>query len=248
MPLNDPCDEGIRLAQEAATRHLPVKLLGGVAVFVRCPSAKLPALSRTYGDVDVISLSSERRKITGFLEEMGYQPDKLFNALHGATRLNFMDVDRERPLDVLLDRFVMCHTIDFRHRLELEPLTIPLVDLLLTKLQVVRINSKDHKDLIALLADHPLGGTAGDSIDVGRMTSLLGTDWGFEHTVRQNLVGVRSSLRDLELPPGMADAVSERIASILSALDTGRKSLRWKSRAIVGERVRWYELPEDVRH
>jgi hypothetical protein len=238
----------MRIAQAAETQHLPIRLLGGVAVFVRCPSAKLPALSRTYGDVDVITLSSDRRKVTAFFEQMGYEPDKLFNALHGATRLNFMDPGRERPLDVLLDRFRMCHTIDFRRRLELESLTTPVTDLLLTKLQVVELNSKDNKDIIALLADHPLGGASGESLDVNRLTSLLGNDWGFEHTVRLNLERVRSSLAAVELPRGMADQVSESIDDILSALNSGKKSLGWKSRAIVGERVRWYELPEDVRH
>jgi len=31
------------------------------------------------------------------------------------------------------------------------------------------------------------------------------------------------------------------------ALDEAPKSLRWKLRARVGERVLWYELPEEVR-
>jgi hypothetical protein len=248
LPLDDPCEEGMRIAQAAATQNLPIRLIGGVAVFVRCPSAKLPGLCRTYGDVDVMTLSSGRKKITAFFEEMGYVPDKMFNAIHGATRLNFMDPARDRPLDVLLDRLEMCHTIDFRHRLDVEPLTVPLADLLLSKLQVVQMNLKDIKDVVALLADHPLSGVQGEYIDTARLVSVLGSDWGFEHTTRRNLEVVRNSLAEMDLPPGMADQVSERITGIVSALGAGKKSITWKSRALVGERVRWYELPEEVRH
>jgi hypothetical protein len=247
-PLDDPCDEGLRIAQAAASQNLPIRLIGGVAVFLRSPSAKLPGLRRTYSDVDVMTLSSGRKKTVAFFEEMGYVPDKMFNAIHGATRLNFMDPTRNRPLDVLLDRFQMCHNIDFRQRLNVDPLTVPLADLLLSKLQVVQLNLKDNQDIVALLADHALGDGKNDTIETGRLVSLLGADWGFEHTVRLNLEVVRNSLATFDLPSGVADLISERIGQIVTALDRGKKTIGWKSRAVVGERVRWYELPEDVRH
>jgi hypothetical protein len=142
----------------------------------------------------------------------------------------------------------MCHNIDFRQRLDIDPLTVPLADLLLTKLQVVQLNLKDNQDLVTLLADHPLGDGNNETIETARLVSLLGADWGFEHTVRLNLVVVRDSLATFDLPSGMADQVSERICEIVTALDRGKKSIGWKSRSVVGERVRWYELPEDVRH
>jgi hypothetical protein len=247
-PLSDVRQEGLRLVHAAAERGLPVRLIGGVAVWARCPSAKLPQLQRDYGDVDIISLRKVSRDVIRFAESMGYQPDKLFNALHGAQRLNFTDTATGRPLDVLLDRFAMCHTIDLRDRLGIDPVTIPLADLLLTKLQVVRINQKDLLDLTALLADHPLGGREAGSIDLGRLTSLLGKDWGFEHTARLNLAKLRESAAGLGLPAAVSRTVEDRIAGVLTALDKGSKSLGWQMRARVGERVQWYELPEDVRH
>ena len=246
-PLSDVRQEGLRLVHAAAERGLPVRLIGGVAIWARCPSAKLPQLERDYGDVDIISLRKVSRDVIRFAESMGYQPDKLFNALHGAQRLNFTDVATGRPLDVLLDRFAMCHTIDLRDRLGIDPVTIPLADLLLTKLQVVHINQKDLLDLTALLADHPLGGREAGSIDLGRLTSLLGKDWGFEHTARLNLAKLRESVGP-GLPAAVTRTVEDRIAGVLTALDKGSKSLGWQMRARVGERVQWYELPEDVRH
>jgi hypothetical protein len=247
VPLSDAREEGLRIVAAAAERSLPVRLLGGVAVWARCPSAADPPLLRRYGDVDIISLSKVSRDVAAFAESLGYRPDKLFNALHGKQRLNFTDPASGRPLDVLLDQFAMCHALDLRGRVTLEPATIPLADLLLTKLQVVEINDKDLIDLTALLADHPLGQEA-DAIDLGRLTSVLGKDWGFEHTVRISLAKVRASLPGRGLADPVSATVSERIAGITAALDAGRKSVAWRLRARVGERVRWYELPEDVQH
>jgi hypothetical protein len=255
-PLSDVREEGLRLVQAAATRGLAVRLIGGVAVWARCPSANVPPLRRDYGDVDVIGLRRESRELRQFLEVMGYQPDKLFNAIHGAQRLNFADAVSGRPLDVLLDKFAMCHSLDLRDRLAVDPVTIELADLLLTKLQIVRINDKDLLDLTALLADHRLAGRSDgrprgddhDAIDLGRFTSVLGKDWGFEHTARINLGKLRASVAGRRLPANRAATVGERIAGLLSGLDKGRKTIAWQVRAQVGERVRWYEEPEEARH
>ena len=36
--------------------------------------------------------------------------------------------------------------------------------------------------------------------------------------------------------------------TVVTASHTARKTRRWRMRALLGERVRWYELPEEVRH
>ena len=248
VPLSDAREEGRRLVEAAAEHGIPARLIGGVAIWVRCPSAAAPPLQREYGDIDIVSLSKRSRDLSRFLETMGYQPDKMFNALHGKQRLNFTDPVSGRPLDVLLDQFAMCHALDLRDRIGVDVATIPLADLLLTKLQVVQLNHKDVLDITALLADHPLGSADHDHIDVGRLAAVLGKDWGFEHTVRINLDRVLASLTERGLTDSVTATISERIAGLMRALDQGGKSLAWQVRAKVGERVRWYELPEDVRH
>lgn len=245
-PMDDVREEGLRIARAAQRQNLPVRLLGGVAFWVRCPSARLPELARDYGDVDVIIPGKTARAIAGFLESLGYEPDKMFNALHGAQRMNFMDRDHDRPLDVLVDRFAMCHTLELRQRIALDDLTIPLADLLLTKLQVVQLNNKDLLDLSALLADHPLGEDR-DSIDVQRLTEVLSADWGFEHTARTNLEHVSRFATD-GTQGRLTESIQAAVQQIQEALDQSSKTLTWKIRARIGERVRWYELPEDVRH
>ena len=248
-PLADVREEGLRIVQAAEERGLLVRLIGGVAVWARCPSGMLPQLRREYGDIDVVGHARQSKELTALLESMGYQPDKLFNAIHGAQRLNFEDAATGRPLDVLLDKFVMCHALNLRDRLAVDELTIPLADLLLTKLQVVQINDKDMVDLAALLADHAPGtATDHENIDLGRFTDVLDKDWGFEQTVRLNLAKVREYAAGRELPEQLAARIDDRIGALLSALDTSGKTVGWKLRGKVGERVRWYELPEEGRH
>jgi hypothetical protein len=239
--------EGLRLATTAAEQDLPLRVIGGVAFHLRCPSAHLAPLARSYGDVDFVGLSDARREITDFFEANGYVQDRMFNALHGAQRLNFTDPVRGRYVDVILDEFAMCHTIDFRERLLLEALTVPLTELLLSKLQVVELNPKDVQDLLALLLDHGIDDRPGDCIESGRLCEILGDDWGFEHTVRRNLAKVAELADDYDLEAERVERVRARIAAVIRRLDETPKSMRWRLRARLGERVRWYDLPEEGR-
>jgi len=229
------------LMEEADGAGLPLRLLGGTAVWVRCPSARRPPLARPYGDIDLASRAKARARITGFLEAHGYVPDKLFNALHGATRLIFAEEATGRPLDVILDEFTMCHTIDLRDRLELEPLTIPLVDLLLTKLQIVQLNEKDELDILAILLDH----VPSDTLDLDRLVALTGSDWGLDHTVRRTLATIRETAAGIGLSAESAATIQTHVDALLAAMDAAPKTVRWRARARVGERVRWYDLPEE---
>jgi hypothetical protein len=243
-PAEDVPDTGRRLAEEAAAAGLALRLIGGVAVWVRCPSARGAPLARPYGDVDLVGRARDRKPIAAFLEARGYEPDKLFNALHGATRLNFHDPRRDLPVDVLLDRFSMAHALDLRDRLELDAPTLPLADLLLTKLQVVSLNEKDLRDLCALLLDHELG-PAG--IDMARLLEVTRSDWGLEHTIHRTLATLVQRLGDFGLDEASARRIGERAGRIGAELDAAPKSQRWKLRARVGERARWYEEPEEAR-
>ena len=244
MTVEPITEEGERLAVAARDAGLPLVLLGGVAVWQRCPSARRAPLAREYGDADFIGHARDRKAITAFMEEQGYVPDKLFNALHGAARLNFEDPERGRPIDVLLDRFAMCHELDLEERLGGGELTLPLADLLLTKLQVVRLNEKDVLDLFALLGDHGFGT---DDIDLGRILAVTRGDWGFERTISGTLGVLRERLPESGLPADVRQRIAARADELETALTTAPKSARWRMRARLGERVRWYEEPEEAR-
>ena len=79
--------------------------------------------------------------------------------MNGGRRLVVYDMDNGRQLDVFVGEFEMCHKIPIAQRLNLDPRTVPLAELLLTKLQVVHTNHKDVLDICAILLDHEVGET-----------------------------------------------------------------------------------------
>jgi hypothetical protein len=236
VTLEHAAAEGERIARAADGT---LRLLGGVAVWVRCPSARVPPLARDYGDADFAGRARERTRITELLTGLGYEPDKMFNALHGAARLNFTDPVRGRPLDVLLDRFAMCHELDLRESRSEDGLTIDATDLLLTKLQVVDLNDKDLRDIAALLLD--------TEPDPERLAHVTHADWGLEHTIHRTLATVRERAAGLGLAPERTAEIAGATARIAAALDAAPKSAKWRMRARVGERKRWYQQPEEAR-
>jgi hypothetical protein len=242
--LEGVAEEGRRLAMAARDGDLQLRLLGGVAIWCHCPSARVPPLMRDYGDADFVGRANDRKRIVAFMEEEGYEADRMFNALHGATRLNFHDPARGRPIDVLLDRFTMAHELDLRDSASSVGLTISLADLLITKLQVVSINEKDVKDLLALLADHGFGP---DDIQLERILDVTRNDWGLEHTIHGSLSTLDEMLGQFALEPARAQRVRDRIAELTRTLDSAPKGAKWKMRARIGERVKWYEEPEEAR-
>jgi hypothetical protein len=155
-----------------------------------------------------------------------------------------------RPIDVMVDRLTMCHTLDFRASFFRLPFTIDAVDVLLSKLQIVELNEKDARDIVHLLAALPLGGDSQPSIDTDRFAKLLGADWGWWRTVTRNLEKLPGLIADRPglIPPGSTYDPAEQAARLLALAEETPKSIKWKLRANVGERVRWYELPEEVAH
>ena len=210
-------------------------------------SASLPVggeapLARTYGDIDFAARASDVPKITDLFVTAGYQADTEFNALHGRHRLFFWDPQHDREADVFLDTFTMCHALDFREHLTADQDTLPLSDLLLFKLQVMETNRKDYQDALALLSDHPLDATGLDGEAIAR---FLSNDWGWWRTATLVLQRIATYADELE---GLEQTVRihATIDGLVAAIEAAPKSRRWKLRARVGDRVRWYETPEDA--
>jgi hypothetical protein len=226
----------------ARQAQLVLRATGGVAVWLRCPSAREAPLARDFKDLDLAAPAGIARPTTALLESLGYVPDEEFNQLHGHQRLYFWDATNNRQLDIFIERMTMSHDLDLAKRIALDDDTITLADLLLTKLQVFEINEKDLKDAAALLADHSLDG---GEIEVDRVTSLLGSDWGWWRTATENLDRVAAYAASLDRFEGAA-TVTGRVEELKQRIDQAPKSMRWRARARVGERMRWYELPEEI--
>jgi hypothetical protein len=243
--------EAEALGAAAFAAELPLRLMGGLAVWVSSPSIRQGRVARPYADIDVIGESRANAAIKEFLAARGYVPERMFNALHGAQRLNFAHPSGRWTIDVLLDELRMSHTIDLRGRLRTPGPTIDLADLLLTKLQIWEINRKDLADAAAVLADHPLERRARvpstDAVDLDRIASLASSDWGLCHTLERNLGRVATLGEEALFAAAPLDVVSQ-VRDLSAAIGTSPKSFGWRARARVGERKRWYETPEEVRH
>ena len=242
--LEDPIQEASRILDFADDRGVALRLLGGVAINLRCPSARQFPLKRSYADLDFVAHQKQTKEMKALFPLLGYSPREMFNALQGHSRLIFNDLARGRRIDVFLDLFEMCHKLDFTNRLELEELTLPLADLLATKLQVVETNEKDMKDILGIFLDFEvLASGSAASIDAGYLAGLCGNDWGLCKTFMMNLDRTKEKLGSFGLTGDQRELIQRRINQLMAAIDNQPKSLRWKLRARVGEVVRWYELP-----
>jgi len=220
-----------------------MRLLGGLGVYAVAPSARRPPLARPYRDIDLAVPAKRGPAASRVLEAAGVVPERHFNALHGARRMIFSSPDGY-DVDVLIGRFEMAHGLDLETGFTANETTIAPADLLLTKLQIVEIEPKDLADAVALVLDVPPGSGRG-SIDPDRFVAPLADGWGFFHTVERNLPKVRAFASE-RLEPDAAAVVGERVDTLAGAMDSSPKSLRWRMRARVGERVVWYETPEEV--
>jgi hypothetical protein len=259
--LEDPLAESLRIVGLANDRGIHARLVGGMAVRAHAPDWEART-RRVEVDLDFVTRSKDRAAFFALLESEGYTPDRQHNALFGQKQGYFIDVPRKRPVDVVVDRLEMCHRIEFADRLATSRPTLPVADLLLSKLQVVKINRKDVLDALILLADHPLGQDDGapdtqsgqGAISVPRILEHTSSDWGWWRTVTGNLDKLLQFV-DTELKPADLDCgrplsyePRPQIEALRKAIDDAPKGTKWKLRARVGERVAWYAEPEEVGH
>ena len=233
--------EAVALVAEAAAHGQVLRLVGSTGIRLHCQpaAAALDRLGRPAKDIDLVCRHEDRKGLRRLLEDRGWQVDRdLLVAMEGR-RYAFHHPSSGLELDVFVDRMEFCHTIELRDRLAARELTLPVEDLLLQKLQIVRQTVTDRMDAAALLATHPVGeaDAPGEAIDPAYVAGLLARDWGFHHTATANL----AALRDDPAGNGSTGTVRGRVDALLGAIDAAPKSVRWRARARVGERLQWWQ-------
>ena len=244
-PLTDIVAEAERVLDAAEAQGVVLRLIGGLAVHAHAHPMH-PALARSYGDIDTATVKGQNRPVTDLLTGLGYEPAQQFNALHGATRMLFHDRPNDRKFDVFVNGFELNHSIPITARIDVEQRTIPLAELLLTKLQVVELTDKDMRDAVALLVGHTVGESDGETINGGVIAALTADDWGLWRTTQLNLERLRDGAGTLGLEEADRQLVLQRIDSLWERIEQEPKSRRWRLRARVGDRKRWYQLPDEV--
>ena len=117
-------------------------------------------------------------------------------------------------------------------------------DLLLSKLQIYEVNRKDLVDTIALFLDHRVSSGDDDAIDAAYIAHLAADDWGLYRTLQLNIKKLLATLDEIEVD---RDLVRSRVEELWAVVEARAKPLKWRLRAQVGDRLQWYELPEEVR-
>ena len=109
----------------------------------------------------------------------------------------------------------------------LYPLTLPLADLLLIKLQRKNFIEKDIKDSIALLLDHRVAREeAEEQISHAYIAQRTRGNWGRFHTVYDNTITLEKILPKY-IEPEEAQLVWRRIELIQGEMDRVHKSVGW---------------------
>jgi hypothetical protein len=230
IPQSDIVEEARRLLGAADQQRLTLRLLGGLAVALHSGPRRHPAFAREFKDIDFVARLKQAREIEAFFVGMGYESDATFNALNAGRRGMYHDDVNQRHIDVFIDRFEMCHTIPIAERLDVDEATIPLAELLLTKLQIVEVNEKDQRDICALIYEHDVA------------------DWGLWRTCRLNVEKLRDAIDRFDLSPQDRDVINGRLDELWERIEQEPKSRKWRLRDRVGDRRQWYLQPEEVDH
>lgn len=235
----------------AKQKRIELRLMGATAIYYRCPKSRdmTIAMERLLTDLDFMTLSKYVRHVPDFFASLGFEGNERVNALYGLRRQIYTDRKTGRHVDVFVDKLTFCHEVDLTSRLGIDPITLTLADLLLEKMQIVKIGEKDVKDIIILLREHELADHDDEKINVGYIAKILGGDWGFYYTVTTNLkkaIDYATTLPTLTTED--RKLVETRIEAILNRIEREPKSVKWKMRARAGTKVKWYNDAEDVEN
>ncbi len=242
----DMAGQARELHRTLSEHGVTAKLIGGLAIALRCPGMNGHGLAREYHDIDVCARARDAKRMDAAMAASGLEPHKHFNAMNYGRQMMYSDPVTGLHVDVFLDVLRMCQELSLSGRLTVDDHpSLPNADLALSKLQIVELTEKDKTDLLALLLEHDL--TPDDAgLNVTRVTELCRANWGWWQSSRVTLEACRGQAAGC-LAAGARDIVSGRIDALLAAIDAAPKSVKWKARARIGTRAKWYELPEETQ-
>ena len=222
MTTNELVQLGTELVNEADARGIILRMIGGVAIYARCPSIETNArLQRTHADLDFMADASAWTRVGEILTARGFTKKE-----ESSNEMRFVRDDV--TLEILSPQYRKEFAIDFSSRLNVTPLTLPLVDLLLMKLARVNFTEKDVQDAAALLVDHRVTneGDEEEEINRTRLYQVANNAYRLWKTVFDNTVTMEKTF-DKYLEPEEAQLAWRRIELLQEVLDGKAHSLGW---------------------
>jgi hypothetical protein len=267
--------EAEKIVGEASAKGVQLRVLGGLGVAFHSRESrdfakKLGRIGtgaiegQEYSDIDFMSYRKHREKVKELFDGMGYAKRRATLSSAASERQIYYHPKGWFYVDVFFDKLLVAnHPINFVGRLELDYPTATVTDILLEKLQMWEaFSEKDLKDCLILLRTHAVEKNAQkESIDAGYIGKLLSEDWGFWYTATTNLKKIKKFVMEIgklgsevgidpkNLENEELEEITGRIDKLLERIESEPKSFKWKLRAKVGTKQRWYnpvERPETV--
>ena len=122
MTTNELAELGTNLVNDAQARSITLRMIGGVAIYARCPSIESnKRLQRENKDLDFIVSQDGWNRIREVFTEHGFTKKD-----ESATEQHYVRDDV--TVEVSQPRLQEDFTLDFSSRLSVTPLTLPLVE------------------------------------------------------------------------------------------------------------------------
>lgn len=239
-----------RILKASDDSGVMLRVIGSLAFQLHCPKFGYlqQAMGRAYTDIDFAAYSRQVTAVRDLMSKLGYQDNREVFIVSGGERAIFDRPEIGLHVDVFYEKLDFCHVIRWEGRLEVDHPSIPLAEMLLEKMQIVQINEKDVIDTIMLLMEHPLGDTDVETINIRRVAALCANDWGLWRTTTMNLNKVRLLAQGYEqLTAEQKSHIDQQVQAALVRLDDEPKSMAWRLRARVGDRVKWYKDVDEVQ-
>jgi hypothetical protein len=238
-----------RIIEASDEAGIILRVIGSLAFQMHCSEYGYiqEAMGRAYTDIDFAAYRKQSKEIKELMEGLGYTENREVFIVSEGERSIFDKPDTGLHVDVFYEKLDFCHVIRWEGRLEVDSPTIPLAEMLLEKMQIVQINEKDVIDTIMLLLEHPFGDIDKETINIKYVAELCSNDWGLWRTTTMNLDKVRQLAHSYEqLKDEQKEHVESQVTSALERIESEPKSLAWRLRARVGDRVRWYKEVDEV--
>ncbi|MGD0750604.1 MAG: hypothetical protein ABSA23_04270 [Anaerolineales bacterium] len=234
---------------ETQKQGASIRLLGAVAFNIHCPAFSYfqEKANRHFTDLDFAASFSQNDAIRRSFSKFGFVEDREVAVVYARSRLVYNHPQTGLHVDVFFEKLDFCHPIYWNGILKLDNPTIPLAELVLEKMQIVKINEKDIIDSIMLTREHPIGDNDNETINAGRISTLCANDWGLWRTVTMNLNKVIDISQEYSwLEESDRKVVISRIEELLDRIMAAPKSSKWNLRNKIGDRMKWYKEVDEI--
>jgi len=239
-------EEGKRIAEAAQEQGIIMRVMGPLALHYYFPDnidlyAKLERLGdRYFTDIDYATYGKTRKLLMKFMASVGYECDMQTMAMTGTTRHIYFG-GPVPMIDVFIDKLDYCHEVNYAGRLEADPWSVSLADILLQKLQIWEINDKDLKDIEYLFTVAAFGEDDEKKVNVRYISERLADDWGFWYTATTNLQRVKDHVDGVDALTAEQKAKIKLVSDEVKArIDREPKTKKWEKRAKKGTKKLWY--------